>query len=89
MGILSGYFSFGNIIENKKTNAVTSDRKKKAWEEIREEFNSISQNGPRTVDQLKMLYKNLKANTRKMVAEENVNITTIFFGYRLFNHIVY
>ena len=54
------------IIENKKTDACTSNSKKKAWVKLAEEFNLNCGNigSKRDSEQLKKLWKNLKAKAK-------------------------
>ena len=49
-----------NIIENKKTDAVSSKDKVKAWDKIADEFNSSAKTGERAGPQLKALVDTLK-----------------------------
>ncbi|XP_044764481.1 uncharacterized protein LOC123321042 [Coccinella septempunctata] len=52
------------------TNKVSSEYKREAWEEISRNFNACS-SVPRTSQQLKTLYENLKRRGRKDLALEN------------------
>nr|CAH7746588.1 unnamed protein product [Callosobruchus chinensis] len=56
-------------VENKKTDAVSVLKKTEVWERIRTEFNALS-SVPRTTDELKNIWENLKAETREKAAEE-------------------
>lgn len=60
-----------NIVENKKTDAVSIEDKKKAWQKIISEFNAISPNNcERAVESLKKMYENRKKELRKDKASE-------------------
>lgn len=65
--IIQKYF---NIVENKKTDSETMNVKNLCWEkEITEEFNSGAL-CPRSTTVLKNCWKNLKADGRKVAADE-------------------
>ncbi|XP_049701781.2 uncharacterized protein LOC126055652 [Helicoverpa armigera] len=57
---------FKNIVENKKTDAVTNKDKEAAWRQIEENFNScgVSTNA-RSWKTLKLKYEGIKKNTKK------------------------
>jgi len=44
---------FSNVTECKKTHGATRLSKAAAWDQLCEEFNAVSREGPRTVSQLK------------------------------------
>lgn len=48
-----------HLIENKKTDGISQQDKKKAWEELTAEFNAYGTSN-RTTTQLKILYENIK-----------------------------
>jgi hypothetical protein len=50
------------------------DRKKKAWELIENHYNCSAETGSRNSKQLKVLYENLKRETKKSVAEQHVSL---------------
>lgn len=63
--------SFKNIIECKKSDAVTWKEKEQQWQEITMQFNA--ENGdlmPRSIDSLKKCYNNMKRNTRIDAAKD-------------------
>ncbi|CAG9769725.1 unnamed protein product [Ceutorhynchus assimilis] len=60
---------FTNIIECKKTDAVSNKEKNAAWKKVANCFNSNSQNY-RAAEQLKTKYLNLKKQCKKNFAEE-------------------
>ncbi|CAG9770028.1 unnamed protein product [Ceutorhynchus assimilis] len=68
--LLSIVQRFKNVVENKKTDAVTWREKDSAWEKIAEIFSSKSTGVLRTKDSLRKLYENLKKNVRKQVVDE-------------------
>lgn len=70
------YFRYKCIIEDKSTKAIFVDKKNKAWEQICSEFNSSTETGPRTAKQLKILYDNIKRETKKNVAEHFVRVVS-------------
>lgn len=65
---------FSSKIECKKTDAMTQNEKAKAWEKLLERFNSPSTYIERSVDNLKSLWDNLKAQARKAVANEKQDL---------------
>lgn len=66
---------YKNIVENKKTDGVTSNEKIKAWENICHEFNAASTgNIYRNKDVLKRFYENKKKELRKKVAETKMEL---------------
>nr|XP_054930764.1 myb/SANT-like DNA-binding domain-containing protein 3 [Dermacentor andersoni] len=58
-----------NVLENKRTDAVSLSEKKKRWQQIEEQFNS-NKNGvhPRTENQLRKCRDNLKEKWRRTKA---------------------
>jgi hypothetical protein len=66
------YFSYKDIVEDKSTKAFMVDRK--AWEQIENHYNCSAETGPRNSKQLKVLYENLKRETKKSVAEQHVSL---------------
>ncbi|XP_045473224.1 uncharacterized protein LOC123679785 [Harmonia axyridis] len=56
-----------DIIENKITNKLTNEEKDKTWQNICSSFNSSTYH-PRSVDQLKTKFDNLKTKAKKVVA---------------------
>lgn len=64
---------FKTIIENKKTDAVSSQIKSNAWTHIADLYNSQAKTGLRTGIQLKLLYDNLKKTAKKHKADEKVS----------------
>lgn len=64
---------FKDIVENKKTDAVSSKIKTEAWNKIAEWYNSTAKTGVRNGIQLKLLYDNLKKTAKKHKADEKVN----------------
>ncbi|XP_018577299.1 myb/SANT-like DNA-binding domain-containing protein 3 [Anoplophora glabripennis] len=61
---------FKHIVENKKTDAVTSREKTEAWKNITQQYNSSGPSCPRDVECLKRCYDNRKKLLRKSVAFE-------------------
>ncbi|XP_062533619.1 uncharacterized protein LOC134202608 [Armigeres subalbatus] len=66
-------FRFRNVIENKKTDGVTTKQKNEAWIKIAAEF-SASASHPRNADQLKNYYKNTKSTLKKELAKEKSDL---------------
>ncbi|KAK5648389.1 hypothetical protein RI129_003281 [Pyrocoelia pectoralis] len=67
--------SYKNIIENKKTDAVTNGEKEKAWQQIAQKFNAVSpENIYRDVQSLKKTYSNIKMQVKKAAADEKTEI---------------
>nr|CAI5830345.1 unnamed protein product [Callosobruchus analis] len=62
-----------HVIENKKTDAVTTGNKTEVWSKIGSEFNALT-SVPRTTETLKNMWKNLKAEARKKAAEERQSL---------------
>ncbi|XP_063828327.1 uncharacterized protein LOC135077687 [Ostrinia nubilalis] len=56
---------FKDLVENKKTDAVTSANKNEGWRKLTEEFNSLSSFSVRNTEQLKTCWDNIKRTTRK------------------------
>lgn len=61
------------IIENKKTDAVSNKKKEEYWVLIENEYNSSCTGPQKTVKQLQVLYKNYKAALRRSLAQEKHN----------------
>ncbi|CAG4965236.1 unnamed protein product [Parnassius apollo] len=56
---------YKDVVENKKTDAVTIAHKNEGWKVLTEEFNSLSSFNVRNTDQLRTCWDNLKRTTRK------------------------
>ncbi|XP_068083010.1 myb/SANT-like DNA-binding domain-containing protein 3 [Anabrus simplex] len=65
---------YKNIIENKRTDMVTSKLKEKAWKEIETEFNSSSMGVQRDWKSLRLCYENIKKRTKKSLANEKTEL---------------
>ncbi|XP_068086738.1 uncharacterized protein [Anabrus simplex] len=59
---------YKDVVENKRTDAVTSNEKTKAWEKIAADFNAQTTTG-RTGEQLRQKFDSLKKETRKYCAK--------------------
>lgn len=69
MSLLSIILKYKNIIENKKTGAVTWQQKQETWGKIEKEF--VASNAMvRTRECLKNAYENIKRQGKKQAAEE-------------------
>lgn len=64
------------IIENKKIDSTNIRMKNECWENIARKFNPLSQTGPRTTYQLKLLYDTIKKKVKKDKLEERVSETS-------------
>ena len=76
--ITTVFFRYEDILGNHCSNGPTVSQKKQVWETVVREFNAAAEEGSRTIEQLKALYKNLKFKLRKEVAETNVYFHIIF-----------
>ncbi|XDV52062.1 hypothetical protein PO909_020840 [Leuciscus waleckii] len=56
------------VIENKQHDSGTENKKKKAWISILNEFNSNEKVTKRTLQQVQVLWKNIKINLKKTTA---------------------
>lgn len=66
---------YKNIIESKKTDKFSWNDKNNAWETIANEFNAAAPNGTyRNTESLKKFYENLKKDTRKIAAQEKMEL---------------
>ncbi|KAH1021639.1 hypothetical protein HUJ04_011132, partial [Dendroctonus ponderosae] len=66
---------YKNIVENKKTDCISSNQKKKAWVQIANEFNAICPDSSfRDCNTLKKFYENKKKEVRKYVLHEKKHI---------------
>lgn len=62
---------YKDIIENKKTDLISCDQKKKVWEKIAAEVNAAAVNTTyRSQEILKRFFENRKREVRKIAAEE-------------------
>ncbi|XP_054930764.2 uncharacterized protein [Dermacentor andersoni] len=59
-----------NVLENKRTDAVSLSEKKKKWQQIEEQFNSKNGVHPRTENQLRKCWDNLKEKWRRAKATD-------------------
>ncbi|KAF5281909.1 hypothetical protein FQR65_LT14435 [Abscondita terminalis] len=67
--LLKIIFNYKDIIENKKTDAITWREKEQAWEDITEEFNASCSNlNRRSVASVKGFFENQKRKTTKEAA---------------------
>ncbi|KAK9506792.1 hypothetical protein O3M35_008664 [Rhynocoris fuscipes] len=72
LSIVSEHFQ---IIENKKSDALTIKEKNNAWELIAERFNAQQcENGTRTAVQLKNAYHNFKRKLKKDTANDKIDL---------------
>ncbi|KAF5300055.1 hypothetical protein FQR65_LT19403 [Abscondita terminalis] len=73
--LLNLVFEKRHIVENKKTDAVSSREKQKCWEGIASEFNAQSPSCvSRTANSLLKFYNNKKKEVRKEVAQEKFSL---------------
>lgn len=63
---------YKHILENKKTDGVSSKEKEKMWSILADEFNATSGCSPRSWLTLKTKFENLKRICRKMLCEERM-----------------
>ena len=62
---------YSSIIENKKTDGATKQKRDQAWKFVTDEFNATSPSlVSRTCEALKNMYENQKRSARKYTAEE-------------------
>lgn len=64
---------FVHIIDNKRTDGTSVDAKKRAWMELCNKFNAVSETGFRTEKQLHALYDNIKKKARKNMSDDKVS----------------
>ena len=64
---------YKEVIENKRTDLVTSKSREKAWKEIECDFNSRNTEHFRDWKSLKLCYENIKKKTKKSLANEKVS----------------
>lgn len=65
---------YKDIIENKKTDQVSSQEKNAVWNKIAEEFNATTLATPRSTEALKNFFKNKKKDVRQQAAAEKLSI---------------
>nr|CAD7459641.1 unnamed protein product [Timema tahoe] len=63
-----------SIIENKKTDAVTSQQKEAAWKSLADDFNKNITCVQRSSEQLKIYYENYKRRVKKATADDKVEL---------------
>nr|CAD7460853.1 unnamed protein product [Timema tahoe] len=63
-----------SIIENKKTDAVTSKQKEAAWKSLADDFNKNTTCVQRSSEQLKIYYENYKRRVKKATADDKVEL---------------
>ena len=61
---------FKNVIECKKTDALSTTQKCTTWKSLTSDFNAASPEGARSVAQLQALWKNQKAKYKQSKAKE-------------------
>lgn len=64
---------YKEVIENKRTDAVSQKQKKRAYQMLSNEYNSQSTR-PRTAASLKVCWENIKKRSRKAQAKEKASI---------------
>jgi len=74
MILINLIYQYKYILENKKSDAVTSKDKDKYWKVIEHLFNSRSSGKCRNSEVLKSCWNNLKKNTRKFFADERMQL---------------
>lgn len=62
--------NYVNIIENKQHSSRMLKRKISAWDALSLQFNSETTDTPRTTEQLKVMWRGLKAKAKKANAIE-------------------
>lgn len=73
--LLNIIFTFKEVIECKKTDAITWKQKDEAWKKVTNIFNSqTTETFARTKESLKKFYDNVKKNVRKEVAAEKYEL---------------
>ncbi|KYN03087.1 UPF0439 protein C9orf30 like protein, partial [Cyphomyrmex costatus] len=83
-------FEYKDIIENKKSDAVTSKDKDKCWKTIEIAFNSRSSAKCRSSEVLRSCWDNLKKKTRKFFADEKMQLyKTGKFLFILYFYVAY
>ncbi|XP_069684686.1 myb/SANT-like DNA-binding domain-containing protein 3 [Periplaneta americana] len=65
---------YKQVIENKKTDGISIKEKDETWKKVEADFNSIAGVTLRNHENLKTYYENVKRKTRKMYAEEKVQL---------------
>ncbi|PSN54683.1 hypothetical protein C0J52_01101 [Blattella germanica] len=63
---------YSGVIEDKRSDGVSLKKREAAWIRVRDEFNSHLNVNPRTVENLKQCYTNMKRNAKKDHANEKV-----------------
>ncbi|KAH7939883.1 hypothetical protein HPB52_018719 [Rhipicephalus sanguineus] len=61
---------YREVLENKRTDAVSLQRKQRTWDQLASEFNSRQNVHPRTAKQLKKCWDNLKEKWRRAKADD-------------------
>lgn len=61
---------YRDIIEDKCTKAFAVNRKQAVWERITNEFNNFAETGTRTMKQLKILYDNMKRESKRALNQQ-------------------
>ncbi|CAH1371630.1 unnamed protein product, partial [Tenebrio molitor] len=69
--LLSVVAKYKHIVEDKCTKAFMVQKKNSVWEEIATNFNACAETGSRSSKQLRVLYENIKRETKKTVAEQH------------------
>jgi len=84
-----------DVLENKRSDAVTSKNKDKCWKIIERLFNSRSSSEYRSSEVLKSCWENLKKKTRKFFADEKMQLYktgkhfSFTFLYGIINHAIF
>lgn len=65
---------FSVIIENKKTDAVTSKEKNKAWDDIATKFNAVTGCVNRSAKVLRLKYDSIKRNIKQKNSKNKLEI---------------
>lgn len=72
--LLKTISNFKNIIENKKTDAITWQQKDNAWDKITTQFNSSSGKCLRNKKSLRAKYEDLKKAVKKKLANNRMEL---------------
>jgi hypothetical protein len=56
---------------------IYGPKKNSVWEEIATNFNACAETGSRSSKQLRVLYENIKRETKKTVAEQHVRVESL------------
>ncbi|KNC22709.1 hypothetical protein FF38_07250 [Lucilia cuprina] len=80
-------YQYKTVLENKKTDAASNQKKAEVWAKVAEKFNAASGRSPRDASNLRSKYDDLKKNLRKKIGNNQREIYKTGGGSAIINNL--